>query len=86
MAGWTVELSGAVWGPLPGMVTWQGEVRSIPVLAWELLGLDPVQGRQLCYLSDEAEVVAVLEQWVEQACVHQRTQLAALQADFYRAS
>ncbi len=86
VAGWTVELSGAVWGPLPGLVSWRGHLRSIPVLAGELLGLDPAQSRRLCYLRDEAEVVAVLERWVEHGCVHQHAQLAALQADFHRAS
>jgi len=86
VAGWTVELSGAQWGALPGLVSWRGGLRSIPVLAGELLGLDPTQGRQLCYLRDEAEVVAILEGWVEHGCVHQHAQLAALQADFYRAS
>ncbi|MGW4769903.1 hypothetical protein ACWEO2_17885 [Nocardia sp. NPDC004278] len=86
VAGWTVELSGAVWGPLPGLVSWRGKLRSIPVLAGDLLGLDPAQARELCYLRDEAEVVAVLARWVEQSCVHQHAQLVALQADFYRAS
>ncbi|MBF6062828.1 hypothetical protein IU500_13395 [Nocardia terpenica] len=84
IAGWTVTLAGAVWGSIPGMVSWRGQWRSVPVLARELLGLTPLQANALIYDVDERQAVDLLALWITEARDHQRAQLARLEQELER--
>ncbi|MEU2030763.1 hypothetical protein [Nocardia amamiensis] len=86
VAGWTVTLAGAEWGPIPGMVTWRGKLRAIPVLAGELLGISDSEARMLMYDCDEEQAVALLDRWIFGACADQYVKLCVLEQDSGRAS
>ncbi|MBF6333361.1 hypothetical protein [Nocardia transvalensis] len=87
VAGWTVTLAGAIWvpTPMPGMVSWRGQLRSIPVLTQELLGLTTFQAQTLIYHSDEQQAVDLLKGWIAEARAHQHAQLARLERELGRA-
>ncbi|MFI6045329.1 hypothetical protein ACIA8C_27115 [Nocardia sp. NPDC051321] len=86
VAGWTVTLVGAVWVPVCGFVSWRGKLRSVPVLARELLGLSPSEAHMLIYHCNEEQAVNLLGHWVDAACVQQYRRLAAMEAELEKAS
>ncbi|MEV6325972.1 hypothetical protein AB0M45_33125 [Nocardia sp. NPDC051787] len=86
VAGWTVTLAGAEWGSFPGMVTWRGRLRAIPVLAGELLGISDSEARMLMYDCNEEQAVALLDRWIFEACADQYIKLCVLEQDCGRAS
>ncbi|GAA5087189.1 hypothetical protein GCM10023319_35220 [Nocardia iowensis] len=86
VAGWTVTLVGAAWVPVCGFVSWRGKLRSVPVLARELLGLSPADAQMLIYHCNEEQAVSLLAQWVDDACAQQYHRLAAMEAELEKAS
>ncbi|MGV9611372.1 hypothetical protein [Nocardia xishanensis] len=86
IAGWTVTLAGAQWTEYNEMVTYRGKLRSVPMLAQDLLGLTYNQARTLFYHCDEQQAINLLTSLVGQAARVQAFQLMAYAAQFHRAS
>ncbi|MGW4364562.1 hypothetical protein ACWEKT_02865 [Nocardia takedensis] len=82
VAGWVVTLAGAQWTETRELVRYKGEMRAVPMLARELLGLPHAQARSLFYDCDAEQAVRLLSALIDRAANIQGDRLRVLEIAF----